>query len=59
MDDLPWTAPAPQSGVSETTLRGQLNGVLGKLVDTSGSTNADLVTALTAVAAAINAKPSA
>jgi hypothetical protein len=43
----------------KNTQRGQLNQQVGKLVDTASTNSASLIAALQALAAAINAKPSA
>lgn len=48
-------ASATASQVKDTE-RGQLNQLVGKLVDNSGTQSADVVTALEALAAAITAK---
>jgi hypothetical protein len=55
---LPTGAPA-QQGVSITTDRGLLNQLVSRLSSDTGSQSDDLVGALDAVLAAINAKPSA
>lgn len=52
-------APAPTENATKDTQRGQLNALVGLLVENSGSQSTDLVAALDAIAAAINAKPSA
>lgn len=48
------TANANQA---KDTQRAQANQVLGKIVEASSASNTELITALTALAAAINAKP--
>lgn len=55
---MPPLQPQTQPASVRDTLSGQLTQVVGKLVANSGSQSADLVTALNAIAAAINAKPS-
>lgn len=50
------TQPSSQA---KDTARNQLTQLVGKLADDTGTQNADVVTALNAIAAAINAKPSA
>jgi hypothetical protein len=55
---LSGSAPA-QQGVSITTDRGLLNQLVSRLSSDTGSQSDDLVGALDAVLAAINAKPSA
>ena len=52
----PTAVPGSQA---KDTSRQVLTQLVGKLVDNSGSQTADIVTALNAIAAAINAKPSA
>lgn len=58
MADAQVVATANANQVKDTQ-RSQTNQQIGKLVEASAASNADLVTALTALAAAINAKPSA
>lgn len=55
------TATQSSGGASsvKNVSRNQLNQLIGKLADNSSSQTDDLVAALNAVAAAINAKPSA
>lgn len=52
----PTATPGSQA---KDTARGHLTQLVGKMVANTGSQNADVVTALNAIAAAINAKPSA
>ena len=53
-------APVAQpSSQAKNTARNQLTQLVGKMADNAGSQSADIVTALDAIAAAINAKPSA
>lgn len=52
-------APPPADNTTKDTQRNQLNALVGLLVENSGSQSTDLVAALDAIAAAINAKPSA
>lgn len=54
-------APTPNSTNSaiKQVSRNTLNQLIGKLSDNSSTQSSNLVTALNAVAAAINAKPSA
>ena len=54
----PTISSANASQVKDTA-RNQLTQLVGKLVEDSGSQSTDLVAALDAIAAAINAKPSA
>lgn len=61
-DPLPASANAPTvspSSQAKNTARGLLTQLVGKMVDNTGSQSSDIVTALDAIAAAINAKPSA
>lgn len=44
---------------AKDSARNQLTQLVGKLVENSGSQNTDIVAALDAITAAINAKPSA
>lgn len=53
------TASQAASSQAKDTARNQLTQLVGKLADDSGTQSADVVTALNAIAAAINAKPSA
>jgi hypothetical protein len=64
MSGLPRTSAAvgattATSSQVKDTARGQLNQIVGKLVENSTGQTDDIVTALQAIAAAINAKPSA
>lgn len=54
----PIVASSTASQVKDTE-RNQLTQLVGKMVEDAGSQNDDLVAALDAIAAAINAKPSA
>ena len=54
------TAPAvAASSQAKDTARNQLTQLVGKMVDDSGTQSTAVITALTAIAAAINAEPSA
>ena len=50
---------ATTSSQAKDTARNQLTQLVGKIVENTGSQSDDVVTALDAIAAAINAKPSA
>lgn len=56
MNGTPINTPSSQP---KDTARNQLTQLVGKLVETTGSQSDDVVAALDAIAAAINAKPSA
>lgn len=58
MADAQIVAPANANQVKDTQ-GSQVNQQIGKLVEASATSNEGLITALTALAAAINAKPSA
>ena len=54
------TVPAvAASSQAKDTARNQLTQLVGKMVDDSGTQSTAVIAALTAIAAAINAKPSA
>jgi hypothetical protein len=52
-------AAVPQTSQAKDTARNQLTQLVGKLADDSGTQSAAVVAAINAIAAAINAKPSA
>lgn len=56
---MPALSPPTSDNDAKDTLRNTLNQQVGKLVEDTASQNDDLVAALEAIAAAINAKPSA
>ena len=55
----PATVVVSTSSQAKDTARNQLTQLVGKMVDDSGTQSTAVITALTAIAAAINAKPSA
>lgn len=56
---VPAAVATPVASQAKNTARNQLTQLVGKLVEDSGTQTSDLVTALNAIAAAINAKPAA